>query len=96
MYGMPQYIYHDGQHKKYFGRYNSTENDILYALSDGVNNLGIIHRKNKHITKHSGSNLGSNANFSSPAGIVSGVNDVPAVIPAGLSATGQVIAFDIE
>lgn len=32
MFDMPQYVYHDDMQQMYFGRYNSTVNDIVYDM----------------------------------------------------------------
>lgn len=63
---MPQYYYHYEKERKFFGRWNASNNDIDFELDNPINNPGINKRLGHHYGnhhKHNGGNHNVNHNI---------------------------------
>lgn len=62
MNNMDRYTYHDEKKKQFFGKYNASLNDIIYAIEDGKNTL--IPTEKKAPKHHSGNHTSSKHHIS--------------------------------
>lgn len=59
---MPQYYYHYEKERKFFGRWNSSNNDVDFELDNPINNPGINKRLGHHYGNHHRHNTNGNHN----------------------------------